>query len=223
MTDSESLALEIRRRGAVINARIAAAGGSGVRVMAVTKGHPPEVAIAASAAGYANLGENYAQELIAKDAAFVDAGLKRPSWHFIGRLQTNKVRQLVGIVTLWQSVDRVSLVRELAKRAPGARVLVQVDLAGLGGRGGCAPEQTADLVRVAGDSGLAVEGLMGVGPPGDPEDSRLAFRWLASTAEELGLPQVSMGMSADLEVAVAEGSTMVRVGTGLLGDRGPLE
>jgi pyridoxal phosphate enzyme (YggS family) len=223
MTDVAALAGEIGSRGELIRNRIASVGGRDVRVVAVTKGHPPEVAMAASAAGYTDLGENYAQELISKDAAFAKAGLQRPHWHFIGRLQSNKIRQLVGIVELWQSVDRASLVAELARRAPGARILIQVDLAGLGGRGGCPPEEVGDLVRAAGDSGLRVEGLMGVGPPGDPEFSREPFRWLARTAGEQGLPEVSMGMSADLEVAVAEGSTMVRVGTALLGERADQE
>lgn len=217
--DPARLSAEIRARGEVIQQRIDSVEHGGVSVVAITKGHPAEVAFAALAAGYNKLGENYAQELIAKSAAFDEAGVDQPEWHFVGRLQSNKVRRLAGIVDLWQSVDRRSIVTEIAKRAPGARALIQVDLAGLGGRGGCDPEETADLVAFARDLGLRVEGLMGVGPPGPPEGSREPFGWLARTSAELGLSEVSMGMSADLEVAVAEGATMLRVGSALVGER----
>jgi uncharacterized pyridoxal phosphate-containing UPF0001 family protein len=125
------------------------------------------------------------------------------------------------VVELWQTVDRLSLVGALARRAPGARVLVQLDLAGLPGRGGCDPAEAASLVGAARTAGLQVEGLMGVGPPGDPEDARPGFRLLGALADELGLRERSIGMSADVDVAVEEGSTMVRVGTALVGPRAP--
>ena len=126
---------------------------------------------------------------------------------------------MAGIVSLWQSVDRLSLAREIAARAPGAQVLVQLDLAGISGRSGVAPSQAAELVRNCLDMGLDVRGLMGVGVPGPPEESRSGFRSLSALADELALPERSMGMSNDLEVAVSEGSTMVRVGSSLLGPR----
>jgi pyridoxal phosphate enzyme (YggS family) len=209
---------EIAARGEQLRALVASQARRPVRVVAVTKGHPVEVARAVLDAGFRDLGENYAQELLAKAPALVE---EDPEWHFIGRLQSNKVRQLAPVVGLWQSVDRASLVDELARRVPGARVLVQVDLAGLAGRGGCARGDAEALVERAAAAGLAVEGLMGVGVPGPPEASREGFRWLRTEADRLGLVEASMGMSGDLEVALSEGATMVRVGSALVGERPP--
>ncbi len=201
--------------------RISERTDADVRIVCVTKAHPPEVAAAAIAAGFTLLGENYAQELRDKAAALSEqvAGAGA-SWHFIGRLQTNKVRLISDVVGLWQSVDRASLAEQIARRAPeGQRVLVQLDLAGLEGRGGCPPAEAPDLVDRCRDLGLDVRGLMGVGPPGEPEDARAGFRLLARMADDLGLEERSMGMSADLEVAVEEGATLVRVGSALVGPR----
>lgn len=214
----------IAANAAGIRARIAELTDRRVTLIAVTKGHPPEIAAAALAAGCADLGESYAQELVPKAALLgADRGgvadQPGPRWHFIGRLQSNKVRSLSGIVELWHTIDRGSLASEVARRAPGAAVLVQVDLAGLPGRGGCPPDDTAELVRRCTELGLEVRGLMGVGPPGDPDDARPGFRRLCGLADELGLEERSIGMSADLAVAVEEGSTMVRVGTALVGPR----
>jgi hypothetical protein len=108
---------------------------------------------------------------------------------------------------------------EIAKRAPGAAVLAQVDLAGLPGRGGCQPDEAPDLVAGLRDLGLDVRGLMAVGPPGPPEAARPGFRLVRDLADRLDLPERSIGMTADLEVAVQEGATMVRIGTALFGPR----
>ena len=213
-----ALVEQIRARAAVIRDRVSGCTDRDVRIVCVTKGHPVEVAAAAFAAGFDELGENYAQELQAK-AALLDGTEVHPSWHFIGRLQSNKVRALAPTVALWQTVDRVSIATEIAKRAPGARVLVQLDLAGIEGRGGVPPSDAPALVSSCVERGLVVEGLMGVGVPGPPELSRPGFRLLNSLAEELGLRERSMGMSGDLEVAVAEGATMIRVGSALVGPR----
>ncbi|MFZ4519146.1 MAG: YggS family pyridoxal phosphate-dependent enzyme [Microthrixaceae bacterium] len=213
------LAEGIGTRAAAIRARIAERTDRDVTLVCVTKAHPPEVAAAALLAGLADLGENYAQEL--RDKARLIPPPDGVRWHFIGRLQTNKVRMVAPVVTLWQSVDRASLATEVARRAPGARVLVQLDLAGLPERGGCPPAEAADLVAHCRGAGLQVEGLMGVGPPGDPEDARPGFRLLSSLADDLALPVRSMGMSHDLDVAVEEGSTMVRIGSALVGARPP--
>ena len=140
-------------------------------------------------------------------------------WHFIGRLQTNKVRSLAEHVDLWESIDRLELVQELARRAPAARILVQVNISEEPQKGGCRPEGAAELVGRARDAGLDVVGLMGVAAAGPPETARPAFRRLVGLADDLGLPERSIGMSGDLEVAVQEGSTMVRVGTALFGAR----
>ena len=201
-----------------IRARIAGLSDRAVQVVAVTKAHPVEVAAAALAAGCVELGESYAQELVPKAAALAGSD-PAPRWHFIGRLQTNKVRQLAGVVDLWQSVDRASVAAEIARRAPGVSVLVQLDLAGLPDRGGCPPDAAPDLVRHCTELGLEVRGLMGVGPPGPPEAARPGFRLMRSMADDLGLAECSMGMSGDLDIAVEEGSTIVRLGSALVGPR----
>ncbi len=202
-----------------VRRRIAAAGGRDVQLIAVTKGFGPDAVAAAAAAGCDGIGENYAQELTAKRDALAACG--RPV-HFIGQLQTNKVRLLTEIVDVWESVDRERVVDELARRAPGARVLVQVDAAGEAdaGKGGCPVEHVPALVARARDAGLLVEGLMTVGPTsGDPARTRDAFRTVAHLADELGLVERSMGMSGDLELAVEAGRTRVRLGTALFGAR----
>lgn len=203
-----------------VRSRIADAGGDpgSVTLLAVTKGFGPEVALAAAEAGLGDLGENYAQELVAKAPVLAEAG-HQVRWHAIGRLQRNKVRSLAGIVALWQTVDRVDLGLEIAKRAPGAAVLVQVNVSDEPQKGGCAPDETPELVAQLRDAGLDVRGLMTVGRTGDPADARAGFALLRRLADELDLEVRSMGMSGDLEAAVAEGSTLVRVGAALFGPR----
>jgi pyridoxal phosphate enzyme (YggS family) len=188
-----------------------------VAVVGVTKGFGADAVVAAVAAGCDAIGENYAQELLDKRAAIERLG---PEVHFIGRLQSNKVRQLAGIVDVWCSLDRASAIDEVAKRAPGARVLIQVDTTGDPGKGGCDVGETAALVDRATERGLIVRGLMTVGPTGgDSEAARPGFRRVRALVDELGLDECSMGMSGDLVVAVEEGSTEVRVGTALFGPR----
>jgi len=205
-------------RLALIRQRIeAAAAGRPVEVVAVTKAMGTVAVDVAVAVGLTSVGENYAQELVAKAAA--GAGGTAVRWHFLGGVQRNKVRHLAPLVELWQSVDRPEVIEAIAARASGARVLVQVDLAGLAGRSGCRPADVAALVATARQAGLVVRGLMAVGPPGPAEAARPAFRSLARLADGLGLPEVSMGMSGDFVVAVEEGATMVRLGTALFGPR----
>ncbi len=199
-----------------------------VRLVAVTKGFGPDAVRDALEAGLADLGENYADELVAKAgqqaAEARDVGgvtAVQPVWHFLGAIQRNKVARLAPVVDWWQAVSRVTEGRSIASRAPGARVLVQVDVAGLPGRGGCAPTEVPDLVRALRDEDLDVAGLMAVGPPGDPADARAGFLAVSRLADQLHLPVRSMGMSDDLEVALGAGSTMVRLGRALFGDRPP--
>ncbi len=201
-----------------VRRRITAAGAdpSRVTVVAVTKGFGVEAVEAALAAGLADVGESYAQELVAKSASLDQAPVR---WHFVGRLQSNKVKALAGVVDRWQSVDRPQLVPELERRAPGARVLVQVNVSGEPHKGGCPPAETSVLVSQLVRSGLRVDGLMAVGASGPPEDARPGFRLLSRLADALELPERSMGMSGDLEVALEEGATMVRVGRALFGPR----
>jgi len=208
-------------RAAALRARLAAAGApDSLVVVAVTKGFGPEAVRAALGAGLVDVGENYAQEVVDKAASLAGV-VPAPRFHFIGRLQRNKVRQLAGLVTLWQSVDRAPLVAEIARRAPGAEILVQLNLSGEEGKGGCPVDDAGALVSHATEAGLVVRGLMGVGPAGTPESARSGFRHLVALADDLALPVRSIGMSADLEVAVEEGSTMVRVGRDLFGERPP--
>ncbi len=202
--------------------RIESAGGDpgAVRVVAVTKGFGPGAVASACAVGLVDVGENYAQELVAKAGAVgpllgESAG---PRWHFLGALQRNKVKSLAPLVTCWQSVARLAEGAEIARRAPGAEVLVEVDVSGLPGRGGCTAAEAPGLVRDLGELDLVVRGLMTVAPV-DPAAARLGFRTVRELADRLGLPERSMGMTDDLEAAVAEGSTMVRLGRALFGDR----
>jgi uncharacterized pyridoxal phosphate-containing UPF0001 family protein len=132
------------------------------------------------------------------------------------------VRQLAPIVTCYETVDRASLVDELAKRVPGAAVLLQVDTSVEPGKGGCPVADIPALFDRAVAAGLVVRGLMTVGPTeGGPEAARPGFRAVRALFDRLGLEVLSMGMTDDLEVAVQEGSTQVRVGSALFGARPP--
>ena len=212
-----------------VRGRIASAAPdpSAVRLVAVTKGFGTDTVRAALDAGLADIGESYVQELVVKAGdieAEIDDGtapLDRPSprWHAIGRLQRNKVRKAAPFVTLWHSVDRLSLGAEIARHAPGAAVLAQVNASGEEQKGGCPPAMAPGLVEGLGDLGLDVRGIMTIAPYGSPEAARTAFRAARALRDRLGLTELSMGMSGDLEVALQEGATLVRVGTGLFGPR----
>ncbi len=200
--------------------RILLAGGSNIALVGVTKTFGSDAWRFAKEAGCDAVGENYAQEVVHKadEVAIAD----RLPVHFIGQLQSNKIKQLAGIVDVWQSVDRLALLTEIAKRSSqaGAEVFIQVNVTGEDGKGGCAPGEVGELIRSAIDVGLTVGGLMTVGPTReDPVMTRSAFRMLRSLVDEHGLRHCSMGMTGDLEIAIEEGSTMVRVGSALFGNR----
>lgn len=211
----------VAERAESVRERIRSAGGdpSAITLVAVTKGFGADAVRAALAAGLTDIGENYVQELEAKIAELEDDAGPAPRWHFIGQLQRNKIRKVAGAVHLWQSVDRLSVGGELARRAPGAAVLVQVNITDEPQKAGCRPAFATGLVEGLVDLGLDVRGVMGVGPAGPAEDARVPFRTLSRLADDLGLAERSMGMSGDLEVAVQEGATMVRIGTALFGPR----
>jgi pyridoxal phosphate enzyme (YggS family) len=210
---------EVRRRIADA-ARSAGRAPEEIDLVAVSKEVSADAVIAALAAGQRDFGENRAQELSAKVdrlEASGPASSASPAWHFIGRLQRNKVKGIAPHVALWHSVDRAELGTEIARHAPGARVLVQVNVAGEDRKGGCPPGAVAPLVDALLDLGLAVDGLMTVPPlAGDPRPHFAALRDLAS---RLGMPVLSMGMSGDFEAAIGEGSTLVRVGRAVFGPR----
>jgi PLP dependent protein len=187
----------------------------------VTKGFGPEAVLAAQGAGLVDIGENYANELVAK-AAHVESdvpALSQPlMWHFLGAIQRNKVPRLAPVVGLWQSVSRAEEVARIARFAPGAAVLVEVETTGLAGRNGCPPDAVGGLVAHARDEGLDVRGLMTVAGPG-LDAARSAFETVRRLADGYGLEERSMGMTDDLEAAVRAGTTMVRIGRALFGER----
>ena len=203
-----------------------------VRLVAAAKTVPVERVASLVASGVTDVGENRAQELRAKAKVLGgqptgETSTGSPRWHFIGRLQRNKVRMVAPWVAWWQSVDRVDLGAEIARRAPGARVLVEVNAAGEPQKGGCTPGETAELVDTLRDLGLVVDGLMTI-PPGasplaaDPvDDPRRSFAALRELGAALRVPELSMGMSDDFELAIGEGATIVRVGRALFGARDP--
>ncbi len=229
MTPTMPRDLTLGSRLAVVRERIAAAAPDPdrVRLVAVTKGFRADVVSGALAAGLVDVGESYVQELVAK-AAEVETELEsldeaerpsHPRWHFIGRLQRNKVRKAAPFVSLWHSVDRLSLGAEIARWAPGAPVLLQVNTSGEEAKAGCTPAMAAGVAEGLADLGLDVQGIMTIAPAGPPEVARPAFHTARELRDRLGLSELSMGMTGDLEVALSEGATLVRVGSGLFGPR----
>jgi hypothetical protein len=204
---------EVRERIAAA-ARTTGREPQAVTLVVVTKEIGLDAVGEAIAAGAVDLGENRAQDLVARAQALADPALR---WHFIGRLQRNKVRAAAPFVSLWQSIDRADLAAEVGRRAPGASVLVQVNVTGESQKGGCAPADAPALVDACETHACRVQGLMTVPPAvGDP---RPVFARLRRMTDDLGLVTCSMGMSGDYEAAVAEGATMVRVGSAIFGPR----
>jgi pyridoxal phosphate enzyme (YggS family) len=219
---STAPAIDLPGRVAAVRDRIAEAGGDprAVRLVAVTKGFDVAVVREALGAGLADIGESYVQELVGKATELGEAaGDPGVRWHLVGRLQRNKVRKAAPHVWLWHSVDRLALGAEIARWAPAAAVLAQVNASGEASKAGCDPSMAPALVDGLIDLGLDVRGLMTIAPAGSAEGARPAFRTLRELAERLELGELSMGMSDDLEVAVQEGATMVRVGRDLFGPR----
>jgi pyridoxal phosphate enzyme (YggS family) len=193
---------------------------AGVTLVAVSKTQPPEAIREAYAAGQRDFGENYAQEWREKADALSDLGDLR--WHFIGGLQTNKVKYLAGRVAAIHTLDRIELAREISRRfqAKGAtaRTFLEVNVAGEATKSGCAPAAApalAEAVRTL--PGVELAGLMCIPPAED--DPRPHFRALRALRDRLGLAGLSMGMSADWRIAIEEGSTCVRIGTAIFGER----
>jgi PLP dependent protein len=226
--DATRVADNVRRVRDRIDAALARAGRSGaVTIVAVTKTHGPEAVRAAVAAGLADCGENRVQELEAKHRA---AGVA-VAWHLIGHLQRNKVKQVLPLIDLMQAVDSLRLAEALSAEAAstGRRlpVLVQVNASGESTKGGFAVATAlADVTRIATLPGLRVDGLMTMAPYTDDEPLlRHTFTAVRELGEACaGVPgyggrHLSMGMSNDFEIAVEEGSTMVRLGTILFGER----
>lgn len=200
-----------------------------VKLVAVTKQVEPDVIARATEYGLLAFGENYAQELRLKQEIIGRAVSENVEWHFIGRLQRNKVRYLVGSVALIHSLDTVSSAAEIDRkaRASGIRmpVLVEVNTGGES-KGGIEPDALGDFLHeITGLPGVEVSGLMTMPPYfDDPRDARPCFAALRDLRDELsakypGLKQLSMGMSGDFEVAIEEGATIVRIGSAIFGNR----
>ena len=212
MIDPQEVALRVQQ----IRSEIAHASSSPVAIIAVTKTFGHDAIRTAVIAECDAVGENYAQEVLAKVA---EAPIELPV-HFIGAIQSNKVRQLAPYISLWQGVDRLSVISELGKRAPGAEILLQVNTTNEDTKSGVAPAEVESLLAAGQDAGLVVRGLMTIGPTsGDIAEAEKAFLSLRSLADSLHLAECSMGMSDDYLVAVACGSTMVRIGSRLFGPR----
>jgi PLP dependent protein len=219
---------DIRQR--IVRAAAAAGRDPGeVALVAVTKTKPAAALSEAYSCGQLVFGENYVQELVEKAAQLPDS----ISWHFIGNLQSNKVRQIAGLVDLIHSVDRLSLAREIDRQwgALGKRcdILIQVNISHEATKGGTSSAELLDLVRAAAAlPNLRIVGLMTM-PPffDDPEAARPYFRALKELAGEVAaakipgveMRELSMGMSGDFEAAISEGATLVRVGSALFGGR----
>jgi PLP dependent protein len=220
-----------RVREAMAGALLRAGRQDGVRLVAVTKGQPLEAVEAAVRAGLRELGENRVQELESKRAAY-PADVESPTWHLIGHLQRNKVKRALALSDMIQSVDSLRLAAELSREAVRAgltaRILVQVNVAGEATKGGFdAAGGVEAIARVTELPGLRCEGLMTIAPFVDDEavlrSTFAATRRLLEQCigEQVPLTgrELSMGMSHDFRIAIEEGSTMVRLGTILFGER----
>jgi pyridoxal phosphate enzyme (YggS family) len=186
-------------------------------LIAVSKTKPLELIREAAAAGQTIFAENYAQELREKADA-----LPAVEWHFVGALQTNKAKLVVGRAALIHTCDRLALAQELSKRAKALgvtqRVLLEINVGREPQKAGALPEDASALLeQVRALPALSCEGLMCIPPAaGDPRPN---FRSLRQLGQALGLRELSMGMSADYESAIEEGATLVRVGTAIFGER----
>ncbi len=200
--------------------------GTPARLIAVSKVHPIAKIQELYHAGQRDFGENYVQELLQKDAELKSRGITDIRWHFLGHLQTNKVKSLLPVVAFIHSVDSIKLAKEVAKRAVSpVDVFVEINVENEPTKSGFLPEQIGTaLGEIAALPNLRVRGLMCIPSP-EGGRSGLAFRQLKALRDQhrdlLGPGELSMGMSDDYELAAREGSSWVRVGTALFGPRNP--
>lgn len=200
---------------------------SDITIVAVTKLKSAQLIREAYGVGLRHFGENYIQEAQKKREELLDLNA---TWHFIGHLQRNKVKYIVGDYEYIHSVDRLSLAQEISKKSDSQKIFIQVNLSGEASKSGVAPEEGARLIEKIQDlKGLQISGLMTMPPLTDkPEETRKYFAQLKNLQETWAqcissphhLDHLSMGTSHDFHVAVEEGATMVRLGTVLLGKRG---
>jgi pyridoxal phosphate enzyme (YggS family) len=223
MSDIATRLLEVRARIEKA-ARAAGRDPSEITLVAVSKTKPAADILEAYAAGQRVFAENYAQELVDKGEEL--AHLTDLEWHFVGQLQTNKAKLVTRFARMVHAVDSEKLARELAKRTERPLdVLLEVNVGGEASKGGVTPDDVPSLLAtITALPNLRVRGLMSIPPhTDDPEDSRKFHRLLREVRDRNGgaarLPVLSMGMTDDLEIAIAEGATMVRIGTAIFGSR----
>lgn len=218
---------ETARRLDVVRARIVAAckragrDSASVTLIGVTKTHPTSAIAAACDAGLRDVGENRVQEALPKIDELRTAGTT-PRWHLIGHLQTNKVKAAIGRFDILHSVDSEWLARTISERAARpVSVLIEVNVAGEASKFGVAAQDAGKLARrIGGLPNIDLRGLMTVAPQADdPEGVRPVFRELRALRDAIGLHELSMGMTDDFEIAIEEGSTLVRVGRAIFGAR----
>ena len=214
---SETYSEEIKERLEEINEIIDAKAQNPVTLIGVTKGFTHEEVNIASELGIKNFGENYAQELLTKNP-LVDPEI---SWHYIGQLQSNKIRKISHLVDVWHSVTSLKLAREIHKRNDQAQILLQVSLMGPSNSKGFEVEQLPQLISELRDMNIDISGLMTMGVPGDMVATRVVFKELRKLADTFELPECSMGMSGDFEIALESGASMIRVGSAIFGNRRP--
>jgi PLP dependent protein len=217
----------VAERLARVNERIATAcetsgrSPAGVTLVAVTKGVPPWAIQQAAAAGIRHFGENRIQETQAKMEELSRLA-DHVTWHLLGHLQTNKVKTALGLFDIIHSVDSLHLAEEISRRAPHTvPAFIEVNVAAESSKFGMGLSEVGGLYEgIARLPNIDVRGLMTVAPLADSQEaSRPVFRRLRETAQELGLRELSMGMTDDFEVAVEEGATIVRIGRALYGER----
>ena len=218
MTFSELNKKEVKEKIHEVSDYVKARSMGRTKIIAVTKSLNEEAIVIAKEAGIQAVGENYAQELIEKHQALGDSEI---GWHMIGAIQRNKIRKLSGILSLWQSVDRIEVLEEIKKREPSGKVLIQINPFGETGKGGCSFHEAGNLIEYGLEKGLSVVGVMAVGVQGDLRKTSDIFNKVGALADEFGLLERSIGMSDDIELAIDHGSTMLRIGRALFGERAP--
>ena len=211
----ESYSDQVRERVERITSLIQAKAQNQVTLIGVTKGFTHEEVNIASKLGIKNFGENYAQELLTK-YPLVDSGI---NWHYIGQLQSNKIRKIAHLIDVWHSVTSLKLAREIHKRNNKAQILLQVSLMGPSNTKGFEVQELPDVVDELRAENIGISGLMTMGVPNDLVATRSVFEKLRQLANTYELPECSMGMSDDFEVALESGSSMIRVGSAIFGNR----
>lgn len=218
---------DLRRNIDAVRGRIAAAASRAGRdagditLIAVSKTHEATAIAAAFGAGMCDFGENRVQEAASKIPLLREQGVD-PVWHLVGHLQTNKVTAAIDLFDILHSVDSLRLAKAISERArKRVGVLIEVNVAGEASKHGVSPGEALRLAEDVGElPNIDLRGLMTVAPQvDDPEDVRPVFRELRALRDAIGLRELSMGMTDDFEVAVEEGSTLVRVGRAIFGPR----